>query len=251
MHGENVPYTFDGTEYVGYLVFDDTLARSFPAVLVCHAGAGLDQHARHRADLLAELGYAAFALDYQGGGQPIPRSDVTSRVAPLHADPEKFCALGNAGLEVLKSAAVVDASRMAAIGFCLGGTLALKLARRAAPFKAVVGFHSGLDTTYPQGAKQIDGKILVCLGADDPVVPISQRVAFEEEMRAGGIEWEMQIYGGVGHGFTDPSAIPDPAHPLPTRFQAVAGGGAWTGYHRTADHRSWRSMRELFEEVLA
>jgi dienelactone hydrolase len=251
MHTEEIAYSFDGTEYVGYLAFDGERSGDLPAVLVCHGGGGLDQHSRDRADRLAALGYVAFALDYHGGGRPIPKSEVTSRVMPLHEDPERFCALGNAGLDVLTSVGVVDQTRLAAIGFCLGGTLALELARRGGAFKAIVGFHAPLDTTYPEGAHNIRGKVLVCLGADDPVVPAKQRIAFEEEMRAGGVDWEMQLYGRVAHSFTDPSVAADPARPLPARFQPVKGAeGAYIGYDQGADERSWRAMLELFDEVL-
>ncbi len=231
---DDIEYSIDGRRHVGFLAVDDTRPGRRPSVLVCHEGFGLDDHAKDRARRLAELGYAAFALDYFGGGGPPPPEEAGDRFRELAGDPLRTRIVGLAGLDVLLADEHADADRVAAIGFCFGGTMALELARSGADLAAVVGFHSGLGTTRPEDAAAITGRVLVCIGADDAYVPPEQRAAFEQEMRAGGVDWRMDLYGGVVHSFTNPSA--DGTNPV-LRYDAVA------------DARSWRAMLHLFDEV--
>ena len=133
----------------------------------------------------------------------------------------------------------VDGERIAAIGYCFGGTAALELARSGATIEATVGFHSGLKTVRPQDAPHIRGKVLVCLGADDPLIPPSERSAFEEEMRTARIDWQMHVYGSAQHSFTDPEADER------ARIMGIQG----LKYDARAERRSWRSMLDLFEEI--
>jgi dienelactone hydrolase len=139
-------------------------------------------------------------------------------------------------MDALCACPEVDTQRIAAIGFCFGGTMALELARGGAPILAAVGFHSGLATAAPQDAKNIRGRVLVCIGADDPLIPPQQRQDFEAEMRAGNVDWQMSLYGGVVHSFTNPAAD-RMNRPESLRYDAKA------------DASSWRQMRELFDEV--
>lgn len=207
-----------------------------PAVLIAHEGAGLDDFQRSRADRLAELGYVAFALDYHGGGRFIvDRGEMMSRLGELAGDPDRTRALGRAGLEVLLAEPQVDAAKVAAIGYCFGGTLALELARGGADLKAVVGFHPGLGTVRPEDARSITARVLVCVGTEDPIILLEHRLAFEAEMRAADVDWQMNLYGGAQHSFT---------HPWAERA-AVPG----LKYHSLADERSWRAMLDLFDEV--
>ena len=154
MRIEDIEYEAEGIQLIGQLAVDDQLQGARPAVLVCHEGPGLDDHAKGRALRLAELGYVAFALDYHGGGKPLPMDQMMARLGPLMGDPLKTRSLGQAGLEVLLRQPETDASRVAAIGFCFGGTMSLELARGGADLKAVVGFHSGLATARPAGRQQ-------------------------------------------------------------------------------------------------
>jgi len=236
MRTRDIEYTADGTDMIGYLAVDDTQPGRRPAVLVCHEGPGLDEHARARAERLAALGFAAFALDYHGGGKPLPRDELMGRLGPMMGDPLRVRGLAQAGLDILLAEEKADASRVAAIGYCFGGTMALELARSGADLRAVVGFHSGLATTRPEDAKQIRASILVCIGADDPIIPPEQRAAFENEMRAGGVDWRMNLYGGAVHSFTNPRASD-------MGMQGIA-------YDERTDARSWRAMLDLFEEKL-
>jgi dienelactone hydrolase len=234
MHTADIEYTADGRSMLGYLALDEGQEGRRPGVLVAHAGLGLDQQAKERAERLAALGYVAFALDYHGGGHRLPNPEAFARLGELMPDPLRIRALGQAGLDVLLAHKQTDPGRLAAIGYCFGGTMALELARGGADLVAVVGFHSGLATTRPEDASQIKGSILVCLGADDPLVPEEQRRAFEEEMRATSVDWRMNLYGGAVHSFTDE--------------QTGKNGIAGTAYHRPTDLRSWRAMLDLFDE---
>ena len=137
---------------------------------------------------------------------------------------------------MLKSQKEVDATRLAAIGYCFGGTTSLELGRTGCDLKAIVGFHSGLATARPQDATNIKGKVLVCIGADDPIIPPEQRTAFEAEMKMGRCDWRLQLYGGAGHSFTNPD--------IDSR------GLKGFFYHADTDRRSWNAMIELFNETL-
>ena len=234
MHSDDIEYFHDGVRYVGHLaVPDGDDAR--PAVLVCHEGPGLTDHARERARrLAAELGYLSFALDYHGDGKPLPPADMMARLGPLIADPVETRARAHAGLDVLLAHPRADATRVGAMGYCFGGTMSLELGRGGAPIHAIIGFHSGLANAAPESARNITGKVLVCIGVDDPIIPPAQRMAFEEEMNAAGVDWQMLLHSGAGHSFTNKLA--DGSRP---GFQ----------YHKASDVRSWRAMAAHFHEV--
>ena len=233
----DIAYEVDGSTMVGRLAVPDG-GGSRAAVLIAHEGNGLDDFQKQRAERFADLGYVAFALDYYGGGEPLgSRDEINDRLSALLDDAERTRALAQAGLEVLLAEPGVDAARIAAAGYCFGGTLVLELARTGADLKAVVGFHPGLTTPRPDDAARIVGRVLVCIGADDPIIPVEQRLAFEDEMRTAGVDWRMNVYGGARHSFTNP-------HAGRFGFDALA-------YDQLADERSWRAMVDLFDEVLA
>jgi dienelactone hydrolase len=156
---------------------------------------------------------------------------VSGILEGLRNDPAHIRARAKGGLDTLVARPEVDSSRIAAIGYCFGGTMALELARGSAQIVGVVGFHSGLGTVAPQdAARNIKGKVLVCIGADDPVIPLEQRIDFEKEMRNGGVDWQMNVYGGVVHSFTNPDAD-------------KAGRTEVSRYDAKAAARSWAAMR--------
>ena len=182
----HIAYEADGREMIGTLVIPDG-SDWRPGVLVAHEGNGLGDHTRTIASRLAELGYVAFALDYYGGGKFLPDRDaINERLSGLIDDADRTRAIARAGLAVLLAEDRVDTSRIAAIGFCFGGTVVLELARGGEDIKSVVGFHAGLGTRRPEDASNITAKVLVCIGAEDPLVTPAERAAFEAEMRAGG-----------------------------------------------------------------
>jgi dienelactone hydrolase len=134
-----------------------------------------------------------------------------------------------------RSESRADASRVAAVGYCFGGAMVLELAGGAADVKAIVGFHPRLATRRPQDSANIRGKVLVCVGTEDPLISAQERLAFEEEMRLGGVDWRMNLYGGTEHSFTNPTS----------GFADRPG----VTYHHLSDERSWRAMLDLLDEV--
>jgi len=236
VHTESIPYNVAGTQYIGYLAVEPGRSERRPGVLICHEGNGLGPQVKDRAHRLAELGYLAFAVDYIGGGQILTdMPSMMAKLGQLRGDVDHVRALGRAGLDVLLARPEVDPARVAATGYCFGGTFALELARSGAPLACVCGFHCGLDTSRPEDARNIRGKILVCIGADDPLIPPPQRLAFEDEMRAAKVDWRLHLHGNAVHGFANP--------------HAGALGISAVQYHELTDKRSWRAMRDLFDET--
>ena len=237
---QRIGYEIDGVDMVGYLAVDehaDMPAR--PGVLLLHEGAGQDDNVRERADRLAALGYAAFALDYLGGGTQHPLKDAQARLGELFSDPAAAQRLARAGYDLLVAQPGVDADRVAAVGFCFGGALALELARSGVPLRAVVGFHPGFTPPRPDDSARITGSVLMICGAEDPVVSAEDRRRFEDEMREANVaDWRLEVYGGVGHSFTNPNIA---SRGLPRGFT----------YDERADRRSWASMLALLDEVFA
>lgn len=236
MHEENLDYTVDGTRYIGFFAADPARPGPRPGVLIAPEGGGLNDVNRDRARELARLGYAAFAIDYHGEGRVLPSMQaMQERLAVLRADPMIIRGITRAALALLVARPETDASKIAAIGYCYGGTAVLELARSGAAVACTVGFHSGLATAHPGDAKQITGKVLVCIGADDPLIPPPERLAFEEEMRAARVDWRLHLHGNAVHGFANP--------------EAGRLGLAALAYHRDTHLRSWRAMLDLFGET--
>ena len=237
MKTEDIEYHADGARLVGYLAVDDSKPGKRPGVLVAPEGGGLVDLTKSIARRLAEAGYVAFAMDYYGDGKPLSdMNDAMPRIMAFMAEPSGIRARAAAALAVLAAQPQTDPGKLAAIGYCFGGTTVLELARSGADVKAVVGFHSGLATARPQDARNIRAKVLTCIGALDPIIPPDQRLAFEKEMTDGGVDWRMNLYGGAGHSFTNPDV--------------GALGRPGFEYHAETDRRSWRAMLDLFEEAL-
>jgi dienelactone hydrolase len=237
MHIEDIPYTVNGESMLGHLAFDDHRAGLKPAVLVSHEGPGLDGHAKAIAEKLAGMGYTAFALDYHGNGEPPPMDQAMERIGAFRDDPDRACALALAGLDVLLAQPSTDPHRVAAIGYCYGGLLSLELARTGANVKAVVGFHPGFGPPRTEASRRIRARILMCCGTEDPFATRDQRAAFEVEMcEASVADWSLELYGGVGHSFTNPAAD----------LAGIPG----VEYNAMAERRSWKSMLALLDEAL-
>jgi dienelactone hydrolase len=233
---ELVPIRYEGGGAVltGYLA-DGSGGRPAPAVLVAHEGGGLGRHTKESARRLAELGHIAFALDYYGEEDPSLERAMELGKA-LRSDAPTFRARLAAGLDVLRAQANADPARLFGIGYCMGGAAVIELARMGAPFLAVVGFHSGFVPATPEENAAIEGKLLLCHGADDPIVTAAQRDSFLAEATAAGIDWQLHLYGGVGHSFTNPD------------IDALGLPGF--AYDEVADRRSWAAMLALFDEIL-
>jgi dienelactone hydrolase len=209
---------------------------SVPGVLVVHDWLGVTDATRMRCDMLARLGYAAFAGDVYGAEVRPGPADAASVAGGFYGDEVLWRARVRAAFERLAEVPQVDPDRLAAIGYCFGGSSALQLARTGAELKAVVSFHGGLSTGPEGEAAAIRAKLLVLTGGADPVVPDEAVTAFEEELRsAPQVDWQVVTYSGAMHAFTVPTAN-SPEH-----------GAA---YDERADRRSWTAMKDFFAEAL-
>jgi dienelactone hydrolase len=238
MHHETLTYQADGLTMRSQLFFEPSSGRR-AGVLVFPEAFGLGEHAISRAERLAALGYVALACDLHGEGRVVDDlQEAIGLLQPLLSDPSRTRARAAGGLKALTSRPEADPARVASIGYCFGGTMSLELARSGADLKAVVGFHSGLGTSAPKSdAKAIKARVLVCIGADDPMIPPEQRAAFETEMREAGVDWQMHLYGNTVHSFTNPEAA---KRNMPDAIR----------YNPDADERSWAALQKLFAETL-
>src|SRR6202521_5066285 len=204
MKTETIEYKDGDVTLRGYLAYDEKKSGKRPGVLVMPEAFGLGEHAKKRAERLAELGYVAFAGDPYGNGIEVSSLPEAMKLAtPLFTDPAGLRKRGRASLDRLASMPQADASRLAAIGFCMGGTFSLELARDGAPLRGIVSFHGGLQTQRPAVAGQVKAKILVCNGNDDPFVPAEHVTGLIEELTKAGADWQLINYGGTVHSFTN------------------------------------------------
>jgi len=233
---EQIEYKHGDTLLEGFLAYDDTVTGKRPGVLVVHEWWGLNDYAKRRAEQLAQLGYVAFCLDMYGKGKVTADPKVAWEWASVFRNDRPMGrAQAAAGPEVLKSRPQVDPARIAAIGYCFGGTVVLEMARSGADLKGVVSFHGGLATPTPADARNIKGKVLVLHGADDLFEQPSEIAAFQEEMRQARVDWQMVYYGSAVHSFTNP--------------ESGKAGIKGVGYNEAADRRSWLAMRNFFDEI--
>jgi dienelactone hydrolase len=232
MDTQAMAYRDGETELTGEFAWNAERQEKRPGILVLHGGAGLDSHAKGRAKRLAELGYIAFACDMYGNGVAGDRQRVMARIAELRDDTAKLCQRATAGVDVLLSHPQVD-RRIAVVGYCFGGMVALELARSGAEIVGAVSVHGSLGTQRPAQAGAVKAKILVCHGALDPHVPMTQVNAFEQEMNDAGADWQLIVYGGAMHGFTHESGPTLPG----------------VGYHAAADSRSGAAIQHFLSEL--
>lgn len=227
----------DGPDVLrGFLAYDDATDAKRPAVLVAPEWWGLDNYPKHRAEQLARMGYVAFAIDMYGKDKVTDDpKEANALHAPMAKDRMLMRRRAEAGLDVLMHQKDVDPSKVAAIGYCFGGTVALELARAGEPLRGVVAFHGDLSRTEAEGPDKITGKVLVCHGAADPMVPLNVVNTFIEEMKQANADYQVNLYSKAEHAFTNPAA--DTHH--------IAG----IGYNAEADARSWAAMNDFFAEI--
>lgn len=233
----DVDYELDGTALQGYLAYNDAADGKRPGVLVVHDWTGVGEYVQVRCQMLARLGYVAFAPDIYGRDVR-PQGDEAARVAgQYYGNPTLMRARVRAGLDRLLAEPLVDASRVAAIGYCFGGSVSLALAASGADIAGAVSFHGALLPVAAEDAAQIRARILVLTGAADPVVPDDNVIAFENSLRvAPEVDWQLTSYAGAMHAFTLPEA-------------AAPDHGA--SYQPAAERRSWVAMRNFFDEIFA
>jgi dienelactone hydrolase len=231
-----IEYKQGDTVLEGYLAWDDAKSARRPGILIVHEWTGVNDHMKQRAEMLAKLGYVAFAADIYGKGiRPSSQPEAAKTAGIYKSDRPLMRARAQAGLETLKKQKYVDPQRLAAIGYCFGGTTVLELARDGGDVKGVISFHGGLNTPTPQDARNIKGKVMALHGADDPFVKAEEVAAFQEEMRSAKVDWLFVSYGNAVHSFTN----------------KAAGGDNSKGaaYNEKADQRSWEAMKAFFAEI--
>lgn len=233
---ENVEYKQGKTVLEGYVAYDDELKTKRPGVLIVHQWMGLGNYEKMRAEQIARLGYVAFALDIYGKGvRPANRDDAAKQATIYRSDRKLMRERARAGYDFLKKMKNVDPARIAAMGYCFGGGVVLELARSGADVIGTISFHGNYSTPDPGDAKNIRGRVLAIHGADDPSITIKDLAGLQDEFRNARVDYQIIIYGGAVHAFTDPSAGNDPSK-----------GAA---YNKKADERSWEDMRRFFTEI--
>ncbi len=236
---QTIDYQHQGVALRGHFAFDDAIPGKRPGVLVVHEWWGLNDYARDRARQLAELGYVAFAVDMYGKGKSTTeKHEARAWATELGTSKSKY-ERAMAGLEALRQHERVDPNRIAAIGYCFGGTTVLSLAMGGADLQGVVSFHGNLPLTDPdsQAKVKIRAKILVCHGAKDAFIPAQRISDFQDALHQGGADWQFIAYGEAVHSFTNP--------------KAAGSGIPGVNYNAAADRRSWQHMRLFFDELLS
>lgn len=228
-------YSADGLSFCSQLACPDVPGR-VPGILIFAEAPGVGPHVMRRAAALAQMNYVALAADVNGDGLVFDDPKVMlESINLLKSQPERLYRRLQAGLQALAELPQVDPDRLAVIGYCFGGWCALELARTGAALRGVAVFHGALSSPQENSASQIQGKLLVCTGASDPLVPLEQVTGFSEEMSAAGLDWQVHLYGGTGHGFTSPEAGSNPRPGF--------------GYSPTSDRRSWLELRQFLTEI--
>jgi dienelactone hydrolase len=217
----------------GILAIDADRAGKRPGVLVVHGGAGVDDHARGRARRFAESGFVVFACDMYGEGVMGTRERIMRHIGDLRNNRTAVVRRVQPAIEILSSRPEVDGG-IAAVGYCFGGMIVLEYARSGSTISGVVSVHGSLETTGPVEPSSIRARILVCQGALDPHVPMSQVTAFAEEMKNAGADYQLIVYGNAMHGFT---------------HETATGQQPGVLYHAQTDARSSVAIQVFFKEL--
>ncbi len=234
-----VTYSYNGIPLKGFLAYDSTKAGKMPGVIVVHEWWGLTQYPKDRAEMLAKLGYVAFAIDMYGDGKTADNpKDAGEFAAASMKDMKDAQGRFNAGLDYLKQQPETDTSKIAAIGYCYGGGVALQMALNGDDLNGVVSFHGSLPTGKVSDPKDVKAKILVCTGAADPFNPPKTVDAFEKSLKTAKIDYKLISYPGAVHAFTNPAA-----DSLGKKFNIPIA------YNKAADEQSWAAMQDFFNEI--
>lgn len=220
----------------GYLAWDDAKKGKRPGVMVVHEWWGLNDYAKQRAQQLAEEGYVAFAADMYGPDKVTTHAnDAKGWMTQIVSNQEAWQKRALLGLEQLKNSPQVDASRLAAIGYCFGGATVMQMAYAGADLDGVVSFHGSLPPATPDQAANIKSRVLIAHGDADSFIPAERIVKFKQALSDANVDWEMNVYANARHGFTNPDAGD-------FGMDALA-------YDEKADKRSWAKMKAFFDEI--
>jgi dienelactone hydrolase len=235
MREQYIEYRDGETLLEGFLCYDEAQAGPRPAVMISHAWGGRDDFVERKARRLAWQGYACFALDNFGKGKRgSTPEECMALMTPFMQDRALLLKRLEAGLATIRGMPIVDARRIAIMGFCFGGLCALDLARSDADIRGAVSFHGMLK---PSGLTEpkVRAKVLMLHGYDDPMAPPEDVLAVAKEFTAAGADWQLHAYGQTVHAFTNPVA------------QNRAGG---MQYDEAADRRSWHALEQFLAEIL-
>lgn len=236
---EEIDYSSDSTTLKGYIAYDENQEGVRPGVIVVHEWWGHNQYARKRAEMLAELGYVALAIDMYGNGKQANHPDDAMKfVMEIVNNMEAAKARFEAGINLLKKQPQTDSEHIAAIGYCFGGGVVLRMALFGADLDGVVSFHGDLPADSISNPDHVKAKLLVCNGAEDPFNPGDKVVAFEKTMDDAGIKYKLVNYQGAVHSFTNPAA-----DSLGKKFNLPLA------YNKEADKKSWAEMQKFFKEI--
>jgi len=240
--GEAVEYSAPGVVMKGYIAYDENIKVKRPGVLVVHEWWGLNNYARRRASMLAELGYTALAVDMYGEGKQAMHPDDAGKFSSeLMKNFDTAKTRFMAALDYIKQQPTVDPARVAAIGYCFGGGIVLNMARQGVDLKGVASFHGNLTAIKRAEPGSVKARILVLNGADDKFITPEQVEAFKQEMKAAGVDYRFISYPGAVHSFTNPDA-----DTYARKYNLPLG------YNAGADRKSWeelkRFLRALFKK---
>ncbi len=239
LKSEEIVYRVGDNDFTGYLVYDDAVKGKRPGVLVVHEWWGLNDYARKRADMLAKLGYTAFALDMYGTGKVADHpDDARSFMQAVTGNMPEAEKRFDKAKSILQQQPTVDASHIAAIGYCFGGGIVLHMARVGDDLDGVVSFHGSLSTDVPAQKGKVKARVLVFTGAADPFAPPEVVSAFAQEMQRAGVDYQLISYPGAKHSFTNPDA-----DKFGERF------GMPLAYDKHADEDSWERTRTFLAQI--
>ncbi len=239
IQGKNVEYSAQGVVMKGYLAYDEAVKGKRPGVLVVHEWWGLNDYARKRARMLAELGYTALAVDMYGDGkQAMHPDDAKKFSSELMKNFDDAKARFTAAMEFLKQQPGVDPTRIAAIGYCMGGGVVLNMARQGVDLKGVASFHGSLAPVKPAQPDSVKAKVLVLHGGDDKFIPPEQIEAFKQEMKSAGVDFQFISYPGAVHSFTNPEA-----DELSKKYNMPIA------YNAQADKKSWDELKKFLNTI--
>ncbi len=241
----DVDYEQAGVKLQGYLAYDAAKAAAgrLPGVLVVPEWWGLNAYVKGRAEQLARLGYVAFVADMYGKGVVTRDPKVAGGLASAFYGKPLMAERAQAGLDQLLGAGLADPSRVAAIGYCFGGSTVQALAYTGAPLAGIVSFHGGLLPAGPEAVAKNKAKLLICNGAADPSVKPEQLTAYLKSLNDAKFDYRFVQYAGALHAFTNPDAD--------ALAEANPGLKGFIGYSPSADRRSWQDMRDFFDELFA
>jgi dienelactone hydrolase len=233
---ETVEYGSGKTIMEGYYARDNAIKGAVPGILIVHDWMGLGEFQKEKAEKLASLGYAAFAVDIYGKGIRPKNMEEAAKLATYYKSRRDLIRERiRAAYDTIKTMKGVNPDKIVVMGYCFGGTVALELARSGAPLAGTVSFHGGLSTPSPADAKNIKGRVLVMHGADDPNVPADEVKAFKEEMKNAHVEMKFIAYKGAVHAFTNPAAGND--------------NSKGAAYNAKADKKSWAELIGFLKEA--